>query len=137
MSTFENPVNHFQEKIGLKDVLGVLFFGVFYLLIKGLWGHVALWCMVVLMPGLLDRSQDGQITVLVIAVVFNIVYAFLIPSILKRAYLKRGWSEIVVSGTRSIFVNQASKVETKKCPFCAEEVKFDAIKCKHCQSDLS
>ena len=27
--------------------------------------------------------------------------------------------------------------ETKLCPFCAEEVKYMAIKCKHCQSDIA
>jgi hypothetical protein len=27
--------------------------------------------------------------------------------------------------------------ETKLCPFCAEEIKKDARKCKHCHSDLS
>lgn len=30
-----------------------------------------------------------------------------------------------------------AKLATKVCPFCAEDVKFEAIKCKHCHSDLT
>jgi TM2 domain-containing membrane protein YozV len=26
--------------------------------------------------------------------------------------------------------------DTKQCPFCSEDIKFEAIKCKHCWSDL-
>jgi hypothetical protein len=37
-------------------------------------------------------------------------------------------------GSSNVYSNNP---EIKACPFCAEEVKYAAIKCKHCFSDIS
>lgn len=33
--------------------------------------------------------------------------------------------------------NEGYSVDYRKCPYCAEAVRKEAIKCRHCQSDIS
>ena len=41
------------------------------------------------------------------------------------------------NSTPPLIIQSSITAETKKCPFCAEEVKKDARKCRYCHSDIS
>lgn len=56
--------------------------------------------------------------------------AFLCPVVGFIAALMGGNAE-------QIAVEKGEFGDFRKCPFCAESVRKEAIKCKHCQSDLA
>lgn len=164
--TFENPSNGHREEVDGGASCGAFFLGMIYLLYKGLWGHVFIWFLLVV----LTSAASGAPLFVFTLPIASIAYALTIQGILSNRYLSRGWRELhgaatsllgeslakpsgqpqpvpprVLGTPDSVFSATSSKLETmppakpltKICPFCAEEVKFDAIKCKHCQSDLT
>jgi hypothetical protein len=50
----------------------------------------------------------------------------------KRGVLATSWKGLTVSGYAVKLAD-----DSKTCPFCAETVKAQAIKCKHCGGDLT
>jgi len=103
----------------------------------------------------LSTVEDSFVPSLIVAIggIFLILWIFTKPEntspIENTDVQDEGSSSISMADNENIFPDPpisdndrfkakfSNASETKICPFCAEEVKIKAIKCKHCQSDIS
>ena len=126
-TTFRNTTNGHRETVGDGAWAGPLFLGAIYLAYKGLWTHFVVWILFVL-----TVAAVGGPTGLIIAIIAaSVAYAVAIKGILESSYLRRGW---VKSGSDDL--ETAKALSERQCPFCAETIKKEAVKCKHCGAEL-
>lgn len=142
---FENPANKHREEISGSANLLALAFGMFFFLAKGVWRHVAIQFLICAFF-LWALGIFGC----VLAAFLWIGYAACAQDVLAGEYLRRGWREIGLGadGDRPVWWRGiedrqtaahagASDQSLRTCPFCAEQVKAAAVKCRHCGSDIS
>lgn len=130
---FKNSVNGHEVTLS-SPAFFYLLFGIFYLIYHGLWTHILIQIVATLIF-LAGLGEPGFL----FSIFLHIGYAFFITGIIKDKYLNKGWQEVDEwSQTTTVAEEQLSvkEPEFKICPFCAEEVKFKAVVCKHCGKDL-
>jgi hypothetical protein len=127
--TFRNPANGHTESISREASGLVVLFGALYLACKGLWGHFFLWLLLV---GGFTLATGGPGVIIALPIV-TVAYAFSINRLIANSYLRKGWIEVLEPSVAKAV--QATN-GLRECPYCAELIKVQAIKCKHCGSDV-
>jgi len=127
---FINPQTGYTETKSVPWLWALLFGGLYYL-VSGLWAAALIW---IILAFLLYASMGPPATVLML--VIAVIYAALAPMLVRNSYLRKGWIEKQDSAPSASSPVPTVATDFKKCPFCAELIRREAIKCKHCGSEL-
>lgn len=160
---FKNPVNgHIESRSS--PWLWTILFGGFYFIAVGLWAPLIIWLLlsVALFAAM---GPPAVVLIMIMNVVCALLSTGLLrASYLRKGWIevKKGDEpvapqaaysepyrppsadaatpaaapEVAVAPPAAAPVVTATGDETRRCPFCAEDIRAAAIKCKHCGSTV-
>ena len=111
---FRNPTNGYVEDVQSPG-LWTLLCGFLYFASRGVWTH----------------AVAGLVLAVCTYGISWLIYPFFASAIIRSHYLRKGWVE--VTDTQK---GQASAPSERKCPFCAELIKREAIVCRYCGKEV-
>lgn len=130
---FRNPINgHVEERHWC--FLWALLFGGFYFIVNGLFAPLLVWLIIEVNLGLFSFFIQSDLVYLLIGVAIHFVFALMAKSMLRASFLRKGWIEMTDPAEGEDGVRMPSLY--RPCPFCAEDIRSEASKCRHCQSDV-
>jgi hypothetical protein len=88
---FTNPQNNYREEAPTNAFWCALFFGVTYLLLRGLWSQAAVWLLLIIATSAQENSEHAVYMMIFTNLVLGFYYAINVDKIIEKDYLRRGW----------------------------------------------